>query len=280
MISCSTDSSICKLYLQKKYIDANLIHEKLFDEGKVQEAILNVESLIQKDSNNYIALSYLGSYLFEQYKQKEGSLETLKQCYNLNKKSVTLCEDFRVGYHNLIEVLSQLQNTKYQNDTEIIHYLEYYNSRFKKKSNLLVAGGQAMFRLGKINESIKYLNEAVELDSLNSMAFLFIGKCYSSQKKWDKAMMAVQSSLELDSTSLGFHERGMILKELGKVDEAIVDFNTAISLYEDRWESYVALGSIEVDNNNIQSACNYFRKAKELNGSKEVVDVWINTYCK
>ena len=79
--------------------------------------------------------------------------EELKEVYDLYKKSIELCNDFRIGYFNTIEVLAEMSKTKYGNDHEIVKYLEFYNSKWGKRSNLLAKGGEAKFRLGKIEES-------------------------------------------------------------------------------------------------------------------------------
>lgn len=177
-------------------------------------------------------------------------------------------------------MLAELSKTKYENDHEIIEYLEFYNSKWKKRSNLLTKGGEAKFRLGEIEESLKYLNEAIELDSSEAMAYIFKGKCFINRKEWNKAMESLNIGLSIDSLSLGFHERGYVNKEMGNVDAAIQDYQTAISLYDERFESYVGLGQIEINRKNVNLACQYFKKAEELKGDSETVKKWLNKYCQ
>lgn len=279
-IGCTGEPDTCKKYFQKKYLNANLEHEKLFDEGKLEEAIATVEAFIEKDSNNYVAINYLGAYKYSLCKRNRCTPEELKEVYDLYKKSIECCNDYRIGYFNIIEVLAEMSKTKYENDYEIIKYLEFYNSKWKKRSNLLTKGGEAKFRLGKIEESLKYLNEAIELDSSEAMAYIFKGKCYASKKEWNKAMESLNIGLSLDSLSLGFHERGFVNEELGKIDAAIQDYQTAISLYDERFESYISLGQIEIKRNDVKSACKYFRKAEELKKDSEIVKKWLDKYCE
>jgi tetratricopeptide (TPR) repeat protein len=210
LIGCTGELDTCKKYFQKKYLDANLKHEKLFDEDKLEEAIAIVEELIDQDSNNYVAINYLGAYKYSLCKRNGCTLEEQKEVYDLYKKSIELCRNYRIGYFNTIEVLADMSKTKYENDFEIIEYLEFYNSKWQKRSNLMTKGGQAMFRMGRIEESLKYLNEAIELDSSEAMAYIFKGKCFTSRKEWDRAMESLSVGLALDSLSLGFHERGYV----------------------------------------------------------------------
>lgn len=279
-IGCADELDTCEKYIQKKYLDANLEHEKLFNKGKLEEAIAVVEDFIEKDSNNYVAINYLGAYKYSLCKKRGCTLEELKEVYDLYKKSIELCKDYRIGIFNTIEVLAELSKTKYENDHEIIEYLEFYNSKWKKRSNLLTKGGEAKFRLGEIEESLKYLNEAIELDSSEAMAYIFKGKCFINRKEWNKAMESLNIGLSIDSLSLGFHERGYVNKEMGNVDAAIQDYQTAISLYDERFESYVGLGQIEINRKNVNLACQYFKKAEELKGDSETVKKWLNKYCQ
>lgn len=279
-IGCTGEVDMCKKYVQKKYLNANLDHEKLLEEGKLEEAIEMVEKFIEKDSNNYIAINYLGVYKYSLCQKNECTIEELKEVYDLYKESIDLCKNYRIGIFNIIEVLAEMSKTKYENDYEIIEYLKYYNSKWKKKSNLLTRGGEAKFRLGEIEESLSYLNEAIELDSNEAMAYIFKGKCFTSRKEWSKAKESLNIGLSIDSLSLGFHERGYVNKETGYIEAAIQDYQTAISLYKDRWESYVELGAIEVKRDNINLACQYFWKAKKLGGEGKIVDKWIETYCQ
>ena len=279
-IGCKGELDTCKKYFQKKYLNANLEHEKLFDEDKLEEAIATVEKLIKRDSNNYVAINYLGAYKYSLCKKNGCTLEELKEVYDLYKKSIKLCNDYRIGYFNTIEVLAEMSKTKYENDYEIIEYLELYNSKWKKRSNLLTKGGEAKFRLGKIEESLNYLNEAIELDSSEAMAYIFKGKCFISRKEWDKAMESLNIGLSIDSLSLGFHERGYVNEEMGNINAAIQDYETAISIYDERFESYIGLGSIEINRNNTDLACQYFKKAEELKEDSETVKKWLIKCCK
>ena len=212
--------------------------------------------------------------------RSECSVEQLKEVYDLYKKSIEICGDFRIGYFNIVEVLSEMSKTKYENDDEIVKYVEFYNSTWKKRSDLLTKGGAALYRLGRIEESLNYFNEAIALDSTEASAYIFKGKCFADRKEWDKAMAFFNSGLSLDSLSWGFHERGCVNQELGHIEDAIQDYQTAISLYDKHFESYIGLGRIEINRNNVALACQYFQKAKELERENEIARLWIDKYCK
>ena len=279
-IGCSKDVDVCQKYFQKEYVDLSAKNENLFKEGKVEEAISFAEGILKADSTNYVATCNLGTFKFELCPEKECSIEQLKEVYDLYKKTIELCQSYRIGYFNTIEILSEMAHTKYENDQELIDYLKFYNSKWEKRSNLMTKGGEAMYRLGRIEEALNYLNEAIELDSTEAMAYIFKGKCFTSKNEWGKAMESLNMGLSIDSLSLGFHERAYVNEELGYIEEAIDDYKTAISLYKNRWESYVGIGAIEVKRNNLNLACQYFQEAKGLIGANETVDKWIEKYCQ
>lgn len=274
------DTRICAKYFQQKYLDANIEHHNLFKSGNHQDAIKVVSEIIENDPNNFIAINYLASYKYLLCKEYPCTPEQLKEVYDLNKRSIELCPYYGRGYHNTIETLAELSKTEYENDTELIELLEIYNSKGKKKSNLLTKGGEAMFRLGNIDKSLDYLNEAIALNSSEAMAYIFKAKCYSSKKEWDKSMNFLNIGLSLDSLSLGFHERGYVNKQLGNIEEAVNDYKIAISLYPDRVESFIGIGVIEVDRGNLEAACKWFREGRGLEGDNETIDFLIQKHCK
>lgn len=279
LFGCSNESDICKKYLEQGYLEVNIEHENLYKQGKLEDAISMVEELISRDSNDYISINYLGAYKYSLCQKNECEENELKEVYDLYKKSIELCDNYRLGYFNIIEVLAEMQSTKFEDDKKLIEYLELYNSRYKKRSNLMTKGGEAMFRLGKLEESLKYLNEAIKLDSTEAMAYIFKGKCYSKKKEWEEAIKNIDKGLSLDSLSLGFHERGFANKEIGNIEEAIEDYTTAILLYKKRYESYIGLGEIEVNRSNVNLACQYFNEAKKLKPGDRVVNVWLDKNC-
>lgn len=275
VIGCAPKPDICKQYLQKQYVDANIQYEKLYKEGRLEEALQMFEQAVKQDTNNYIAINYLGAYKYALC-QKTGYKKTeLLEVYDLYQKSINICNDFRIGHFNLIQVQSDLQY-----DEELLEHLEYYHSKYPKRSNLLRHGGESLFRLGRIEASLQYLNEAILMDSTDAMAYVFKAKCLISQKKMKEAMAELNHGLSLDSVSLGYHERGHLYHELGNIDAAINDFNTAIRLYPERFESYIGLGMIEVERKNYKLACNYFHQAKVVYPENHVADSWILKYCK
>ncbi|MEZ5044660.1 MAG: hypothetical protein R2828_32490 [Saprospiraceae bacterium] len=84
-IGCTGELDTCKKYFRKKYLNANLKHEKLFEENKLEEAIAIAEEFIEQDSNNYVAINYYGAYKYSLCKENGCTLEELKEVYDLYK---------------------------------------------------------------------------------------------------------------------------------------------------------------------------------------------------
>lgn len=113
-IGCADELDTCEKYIQKKYLDANLEHEKLFNKGKLEEAIAVVEDFIEKDSNNYVAINYLGAYKYSLCKKRGCTLEELKEVYDLYKNQSSFAKIIELEF--LIQLRCwqncQKQNTK------------------------------------------------------------------------------------------------------------------------------------------------------------------------
>jgi tetratricopeptide (TPR) repeat protein len=277
---CSSKEDICRRYLDEKYSLINAEHEQLYKEGNISEAISLVKEEIKRDSNNYVAIGYLSSYQYVLCQHAGCSAEELKEVYELIKKALVLCDDYPLGYFNIIQVLSDMSATKYKNDPKLLEYLEMYNSRYPKNSKVMSAGGIALYRLGRIEEAHQYLNEAISLDLKETIAYIYKAKCYIEQNELENAMKYLNLGLSSDSISLGFHDRGFLHKNLGNTEAAIRDFQTAIYIDKNRFESYILLGQIEAERKNFTAACQYFEEAKAIRPDDNPADLLIGTYCR
>jgi len=277
---CSGQEDICHRYLDEKHSRINAEHEHLYKEGNISEAVSFVKEEIKRDSNNYVAVSYLAAYQYFLCQQAGCSDEELKDVYELINQALALCNDYRLGYFNIIQVLSDMSATKYKNDPKLLEYLEMYNSRYPKNSKVMSAGGAAFYRLGRIEEAHQYLNEAISLDLNEAVAYIFKAKCYMEQNELENAMKYINLGLSIDSISLGFHDRGHLHYAAGDIDAAVRDFQTAIAIDSDRYESYVGLGQIELERNNDTAACRYFEMALKINPDDKRTHLMMRIYCR
>ena len=99
-----------------------------------------------------------------------------------------------------------------------------------------------------------------------------LGFCLYQNKQFDKAAAAYQKSLALDSTQPNrYYNLGLSLESAGKPDEAIKNFETAISLEPSSVKYYISLSNIYLKTNHGPKAREVLLKARELEPENEAV---------
>lgn len=273
--SCNEDLSNCQKFGD---IEPKLYSkvETLLNNGEYSKGLQICDSLVRIDSNNYVAVNLLGVFHYRICQKNPCSDEELKEVLFYYKKSIDICDNYRIGYFNLIELFSEMHEYG-----EVIRYLKIYNDRYPpKRGNLQFQGGRANYHLGHLEEAFILLNEALELGFEHSNVYSYLSKYYSDKKDYDTAFFYLNESIQLDSTSLAFNDRGYIYLELGEFEKAAQDYNTAIGIWKKRFESYIGLALMEFDNNNIQEGCDFIWKAMENGGSEnKVVLKYLRKYC-
>ena len=134
---------------------------------------------------------------------------------------------------------------------------------------------QALDKLyaGNYEDTIKVLNEAIELDSQSDTAYLNRGVAKSRLGKYEDAIVDYDKAIQLAASDTAYYNRGFAKAKLGKHDAAIDDFTMSIKLepkfvpaYTLRGESKAALGQHE-------DAIDDYNKAIELESSHAVAYV-------
>jgi len=99
-----------------------------------------------------------------------------------------------------------------------------------------------------------------------------LGFCMYQEKQFDKAAAAYGKSLALDSTQPNrYYNLGLSLESAGKPDEAIKNFETAISLEPSSVKYYISLSNIYIKTNNGIKAREVLQKAKAIDPENEAV---------
>lgn len=85
-----------------------------------------------------------------------------------------------------------------------------------------------------ISRSLTIFNNAIAIDSTYGLAFANRGLAYYRMKRFDEALKDYDKAISLQSLqgnrSELFNNRGILLGEAGRTGEAIADFNTALGL--------------------------------------------------
>ena len=127
--------------------------------------------------------------------------------------------------------------------------------------------GRAMLLSGSnLNEAIRYLKRAVDIDGNRAEYHLYVGWAANEAGQFDIARDSLARSLELDPT-LGdaYWQRGVLLQKQGRTLDAIRDLETALERRKSRYEAYATLALCYEDQNNATKSEEAWRKAIEGN---------------
>ena len=87
---------------------------------------------------------------------------------------------------------------------------------------------------GQFTESLKQAKKAVELDKAYANAYYLMGASLNELHNLDDAETALRSAIQLEpDTARYYNELGIVLDRMGRFREAVKQFETALSFYED-----------------------------------------------
>ena len=151
--------------------------------------------------------------------------------------------------------------------------------------------GDALQKMGKIDEASDYYREAIAIEPNFAEAYANLGTLYAQQKQWKRAIDYYQQALKVkpDFTAIERHltrcqeqaiavdtpqqqlekclQQGQILKQQGDLQAALQEYLRAAQLEPQRVETYRELVAICEDLKLWSQAARYCRKILELNNS-------------
>lgn len=132
--------------------------------------------------------------------------------------------------------------------------------------------GRAMLLSGSnLNEAMRYLKRAVELDSNRAEYYLYIGWAANEAGQPALAETSLSKALELDHTLAdAYWQRGVMLQKQNRTADAIKSLETALELKQSRYEAYGSLALCFEQQNNMTKAEEAWRKA--IAGNEKVAD--------
>jgi tetratricopeptide (TPR) repeat protein len=100
-----------------------------------------------------------------------------------------------------------------------------------ERKNELFANAISNLMNEKLDVSINFLNELIDSDSNDKLAFLARGSVYLKMSDTENAIDDFNRTLEIDSKHpKAYHLRGLAHEMAGDNDEALLDFNRAIDI--------------------------------------------------
>src|SRR5690242_9964018 len=125
--------------------------------------------------------------------------------------------------------------------------------------------------LGDYADADKWLTQALEWNSRDADSWYYLGRTKYSENRFAEAIRAFQKCLELDPKNIKAEDNlGLSYEGLGKIDEAIAAYQTAISWQEGNGAAgvsagpYLDLGSLLLDQNRSRDALPPLQRAAEI----------------
>jgi tetratricopeptide (TPR) repeat protein len=140
--------------------------------------------------------------------------------------------------------------------------------------------GRAYEELGKYELALKDFNRVIKEDPLNVNAHLSImADYYDRLNDYENTIFFAEKVLKLDETNAyAFTLKGKAHQKLGQLQEALTDYNAAISVDKEYAEAYLSRGALRIYTKQTSRACSDFRMAQTLGVEK--ADELIKKYCR
>ncbi len=141
-----------------------------------------------------------------------------------------------------------------------------------KNNDLQYQYNMGLFYLnqGIVDEAIKYLNRALELNPRYDLALYALGLSHSMNGNLEESAKHLQNCLKINPTLTDAHNTlGAIYQEMGLLDQAEKEFKIAISdeNYTSKDNSYYNLARIYMAKGKLKEALNYVESAIKINRS-------------
>lgn len=108
--------------------------------------------------------------------------------------------------------------------------------------------------LGDSKKAEEYLKKCIELDPSDYIAYNDLGSIFEHSKDYEKALYYLDKSIAIDDEySLSHFNRGVVLKGMGKFDEALTEYEIA-NRYEINEKIYLNMSAIYIERKDYESA--------------------------
>jgi tetratricopeptide (TPR) repeat protein len=135
-------------------------------------------------------------------------------------------------------------------------------------NNRLGSEGVNLFNKGDYNGALKKFNKLIEIDSLNSEAYLRKADCLDLLGDINGSIICYSKAIEIDAKyKIAYYNRALSNEKAGKLDKAVIDYNSAInSDIENKSDPnnkliYMNLGILFGQVNQLDNAIMAFNKA-------------------
>ncbi|WP_186757862.1 tetratricopeptide repeat protein [Echinicola salinicaeni] len=165
------------------------------------------------------------------------------------------------------------------------HYKEAvdaYSERLATKPkdvNALYKRGRAYEELGDLDSAKEDFEAGYKQDPKNIQILLSLSNLYQKEDNFERSLLYAGYAVEVPGApATAYFMKGRALHQMGKTDEAMDEYSTAIQIDEKYGQAYYYRGVLKYATKKTRSACEDFRLASGLNYKQ--ADVALEKYCK
>jgi tetratricopeptide (TPR) repeat protein len=158
--------------------------------------------------------------------------------------------------------------------------LEFDDALFADNNNLDALRGSyyCALNMGYNDKALKRANKFIELRPDSSVGYNDRGTIYLTTKNYEKALSDFNEVIEkgTEYPAVAYFNKAESLRELNRFEEAIKSYNFVIAIDNKDARAYFKKGIVFLKIENKDSACIYFKIAKNLGDSEAEKEINLN----
>jgi len=230
------------------------------------EALDAYEKALKIFPDYLVCLYRKGVILVYQEKGRQAAdvLRRLRELYESSKDTNYRRRNFRTYVKAIFQLgKAYYQLHLYQKAVDLFTTLIQIDKKdFVKKTFKLYNLGKNYLELGRLDEAIAYLKEALKTNEQKEYIWERLGRAYHVKKDYGEALKHFARALDCKRVPYIFVSRAETYLAIGEVEKARHDFHTALKRdRKGRHKIYLLLGNIAMQKNHLEEAESYYDKA-------------------
>ena len=229
-----------------------LIANELQASGEYEKAIDYYREVLRVDPEDDISL-YNIAFCFEILDQYDEAVEFFEQQIESEPYSELSWYHLALAQHGRMEFRDALRAIDYA-----ILIDEHFDAAYHEKGNILED-------MGDYGRAIDVYRELLEMDTFHASVYLRISMCFKQLGNLKAALIyAIKATHEEDNFEEAWMERGLILRDLGKLQEGIHFIKKAVKMQPQNADFQFLAGVGYLDLQFYEEAALHFSTAAEL----------------
>jgi tetratricopeptide (TPR) repeat protein len=226
--------------------------------GYTDDAITQIKRAITYNAKKPQYYSFFGELLIKKGLVKD-AVEVFKQTLKLDPGFVEAKVNIGRAYREMKE---------FEKARGVLDAIQEENPDYPK---LELERGIILYREDRITEAVKLFKNHLLREPYDDDARYYLGICYYKEKDYDNAIMELRRALELVPHYIKKPEvnlyLGLVLTDKGRNDEAIIEYQKALSVQPDNAVAHNSMGVAFKNLGNLDRAIEEYKRAVSIDKS-------------